>query len=157
MVSFPAVSPPRPYTPPSPHPYAPHAHPISFFWIVSYTLRRILFPLCTTKPHYFHINVFKLFLSKIFFLSFFLSFSKFLFFARSLRLFRSFLFFYPFLTTFKLASFHLHHIFKDALRIRIYILLSQGRLNPENIRIYFVLLQFYVSTPLQRYFLFVIV
>ena len=25
MVSFPPVSPPRPYTPPSPHPYAPHA------------------------------------------------------------------------------------------------------------------------------------
>ena len=28
MVSFPPVSPPRPYTPPSPHPYAPHAQPI---------------------------------------------------------------------------------------------------------------------------------
>ena len=27
---FPSVSPPRPYTPPSPHPYAPHAQPISF-------------------------------------------------------------------------------------------------------------------------------
>ena len=26
--SFPPVSPPRPYTPPSPHPYAPHAQPI---------------------------------------------------------------------------------------------------------------------------------
>ena len=35
VVSFPPVSPPRPYTPPSPHPYAPHAHPISFFSIVS--------------------------------------------------------------------------------------------------------------------------
>ena len=33
--SFPPVSPPRPYTPPSPHPYAPHAHPISFFSILS--------------------------------------------------------------------------------------------------------------------------
>jgi len=31
VVSFPPVSPPRPYTPPSPHPYAPHAQPISFF------------------------------------------------------------------------------------------------------------------------------
>ena len=30
MVSFPTVSPPRPYTLPSPHPYAPHAQPISF-------------------------------------------------------------------------------------------------------------------------------
>ena len=29
VVSFPPVSPPRPYTPPSPHPYAPHAQPIS--------------------------------------------------------------------------------------------------------------------------------
>ena len=28
--SFPPVSPPRPCTPPSPHPYAPHAQPISF-------------------------------------------------------------------------------------------------------------------------------
>jgi len=27
--------PPRPYTPPSPHPYAPHAQPISFFSILS--------------------------------------------------------------------------------------------------------------------------
>ena len=35
MVSFPPVSPPRPFTPPSPHPYAPHAQPISFFSIVS--------------------------------------------------------------------------------------------------------------------------
>ena len=33
MISFPPVSPPRPYTPLSPHPYAPHAHPISFFSI----------------------------------------------------------------------------------------------------------------------------
>ena len=32
---FPPVSPPRPYTPPSPHPYAPHAQPISFFSILS--------------------------------------------------------------------------------------------------------------------------
>ena len=32
--SFPPVSPPRPYTPPSPHPYAPHAQPISFFSIL---------------------------------------------------------------------------------------------------------------------------
>ena len=32
---FPPVSPPRPYTPPSPHPYAPHAQPISFFYILS--------------------------------------------------------------------------------------------------------------------------
>ena len=30
MVSFPPVSPPRPYRPPSPHPYAPHAQAISF-------------------------------------------------------------------------------------------------------------------------------
>ena len=35
MVSFPPVSPPRPYTPTSPHPYAPHAQPISFFSILS--------------------------------------------------------------------------------------------------------------------------
>ena len=35
MVSFPPISPPRPYTPPSPHPYAPHAQPISFFCILS--------------------------------------------------------------------------------------------------------------------------
>ena len=28
---FPSSSPPRPYTPPSPHPHAPHAQPISFF------------------------------------------------------------------------------------------------------------------------------
>ena len=33
--SFPPVSPPRTYTPPSPHPYAPHAQPISFFSIFS--------------------------------------------------------------------------------------------------------------------------
>ena len=31
----PSVSPPRPYTPLSPHPYAPHAQPISFFSILS--------------------------------------------------------------------------------------------------------------------------
>ena len=30
MVSFPPASPLRSYTPPSPHPYAPHAQPISF-------------------------------------------------------------------------------------------------------------------------------
>ena len=35
MVSFPPVSPPRPYAPSSPHPYAPHAQPISFFSILS--------------------------------------------------------------------------------------------------------------------------
>ena len=33
--SFPLVSPARPYTLPSPHPYAPHAQPISFFSILS--------------------------------------------------------------------------------------------------------------------------
>ena len=33
--SFPPVSPPRPYTNPSPHPYAPNAQPISFFFILS--------------------------------------------------------------------------------------------------------------------------
>ena len=33
--SFPLVSPPRPYTPPSPHPYVPHAQLISFFLILS--------------------------------------------------------------------------------------------------------------------------
>ena len=33
--SFPPISPPRPYTPPPPHPYMPHAHPISFFSILS--------------------------------------------------------------------------------------------------------------------------
>ena len=33
--SFPPDSPARPYTPPSPHPYAPHAQPISFFSILS--------------------------------------------------------------------------------------------------------------------------
>ena len=35
VVTFPPVSPPRPYTLPSPHPYAPHAQPISFFSILS--------------------------------------------------------------------------------------------------------------------------
>ena len=35
VVSFPPVSTPRPYTPPSPHSYAPHAQPISFFSILS--------------------------------------------------------------------------------------------------------------------------
>ena len=35
VVSFPPVSPPRPYTRPSPHPYAPHAQPVSFFLILS--------------------------------------------------------------------------------------------------------------------------
>ena len=35
MVPFPPVSPARPYTPPSPHPYAPHAQPISFSSILS--------------------------------------------------------------------------------------------------------------------------
>jgi hypothetical protein len=35
VVTFPPVSPPRPYTSPSPHTYAPHAHPISFFSILS--------------------------------------------------------------------------------------------------------------------------
>jgi hypothetical protein len=34
-VSFLPVSPPRHYTPPSPHPYAPHDQPISFFYILS--------------------------------------------------------------------------------------------------------------------------
>ena len=33
--SFPPVSPSRPYTPPSPHPYGPHAQSISFFSILS--------------------------------------------------------------------------------------------------------------------------
>ena len=33
MVSFTPVSPPRPYTPTSPHPYAPHAHPIFLHFI----------------------------------------------------------------------------------------------------------------------------
>ena len=33
--SFPPVSPPRPYTPPSLHQYAPHAQPISFLSILS--------------------------------------------------------------------------------------------------------------------------
>ena len=35
VVSFPPVSQPRPYTAPSPNPYAPHAQPISFFSILS--------------------------------------------------------------------------------------------------------------------------
>ena len=35
MFSFTPVSPPRPYTPPSPHLYTPHAQPISFFSILS--------------------------------------------------------------------------------------------------------------------------
>ena len=35
MVSFTPVYPPRPYTPPSPPPYRPHAQPISFFSILS--------------------------------------------------------------------------------------------------------------------------
>ena len=33
MVSFPPASPPRPYTPSSPHPYTPHAHSISFSFL----------------------------------------------------------------------------------------------------------------------------
>ena len=33
---LPSVSPPRPYTPTSPHPYAPHAQPISFFPCICY-------------------------------------------------------------------------------------------------------------------------
>ena len=33
--SFPPVSPPRTYTPPSPHPYVPHAQTISFFSMLS--------------------------------------------------------------------------------------------------------------------------
>ena len=32
---LPSGSPPRPYTPPFPHPYAPHAQPFSFFSILS--------------------------------------------------------------------------------------------------------------------------
>ena len=36
--SFLPVSPARPYTPPSPHPYAPHAQPISFFTIALFTV-----------------------------------------------------------------------------------------------------------------------
>ena len=35
MVSFPPVSPVRPYRPPYPHPYAPYSQPISFFSILS--------------------------------------------------------------------------------------------------------------------------
>ena len=35
VVSFSPVSPPRPYTNPSPNPYAPHAHPNSFFSVLS--------------------------------------------------------------------------------------------------------------------------
>jgi hypothetical protein len=35
VVSFPLVSPPRPYTPPSPDPYVSHAQPISFVSILS--------------------------------------------------------------------------------------------------------------------------
>ena len=35
VISIPPVSPPRPYIPPSPHPYASHAQPISFFSILS--------------------------------------------------------------------------------------------------------------------------
>ena len=35
MVFFPPVSPPRTYTLPSPHPYAPHAQPITLFSILS--------------------------------------------------------------------------------------------------------------------------
>ena len=44
VVSFPPVSPPRPYTPPSPHPYIPHAQPISFFSILSPTQHANLHP-----------------------------------------------------------------------------------------------------------------
>ena len=39
MVSFPPVSPPRPYTPPSSPPYAPHALPISFFSCKHYSVK----------------------------------------------------------------------------------------------------------------------
>ena len=35
MVYFPPVSPPRTYTPPSPHLHAPHSQPISLFSILS--------------------------------------------------------------------------------------------------------------------------
>ena len=45
--SFPPVSPPRPYTAPFPHPYAPHAQPISFFSILSpaqYWVRTTIYP-----------------------------------------------------------------------------------------------------------------
>ena len=35
MLSFPPAFPPRPYTPPSPHPYTPHAQSISCFSILS--------------------------------------------------------------------------------------------------------------------------
>ena len=35
VFSFPPVSPARPHTPPFPHPYVPHALPISFFSVLS--------------------------------------------------------------------------------------------------------------------------
>ena len=53
MVSFPPVSPQRPYTPPSPHPYAPHAQPISFFLILS---PFPLFRFTVSNIEYFHIS-----------------------------------------------------------------------------------------------------
>ena len=50
VVSFPPVSPPRPYTPPSPHPYAPHAHPISFFSMARMGEERTVYRFLVGKP-----------------------------------------------------------------------------------------------------------
>ena len=46
MVSFPPVSPPRPFTHPSPHPYAPHAQPISFFTLLGEEYKSFSSSLC---------------------------------------------------------------------------------------------------------------
>ena len=62
MVSFPPVSPPRPYTPPSPHPYAPHAQPISFFPILSPAQENTLYFTnkysCVRQVHTLYISYF---------------------------------------------------------------------------------------------------
>ena len=49
--------------------FIPHNSVNSF-----YTYHGILFPLYNAKSHYFHINIFRLFSPKMWFLSFFLSF-----------------------------------------------------------------------------------
>jgi len=62
VVSLPPVSPPRPYTLPSPNPYAPHAQPISFFsslspaqyWVNYRTIKKV--KPATVKPDYLSVK-----------------------------------------------------------------------------------------------------
>ena len=59
---FPSGSPPRPYTPTFPHPYAPHAQPISFFsslspaqyWVNYRTIKKV--KPATVKPDYLSVK-----------------------------------------------------------------------------------------------------